>query len=549
MTVNVVFLDYLCCHNLLLLCYSSVCCYIIAPLFICVILRLVTIKSVINLCKKIFTRKSIETQEPTKGFTPESSEKLSASTSNNHKNSSSAVASFDNPRVLTRDQHPVSRQLLSPSALKVLYRLNKSGFDAYLVGGGVRDILLGLKPKDFDIATNATPEEIKGLFRNCRLIGRRFRLAHIVFGREIIEVATFRGHHDNGAKQTQEQKKTSKQSDEGMLLRDNIYGTIEEDAERRDFTINALYYSTKDFKVFDFANGVKDVEDRVIRLIGDPETRYREDPVRMLRAIRFATKLDMDIAEGTRASIKELSSLMANIPAARMFEEFLKMFISGKAIANFEQLRQYNLFGYFFPVVDQALNANTTTDAEQIQQERLLALITLSMRNTDKRINNDQRVTPAFLFAAMLWYPLQRYISQINATQQLAPQDAFFAALSEIMPEQQRSIAIPKRFQGVMKDIWILQDKLARREGKRAFKTFEHPKFRAGYDFLLLRAEIEQSDELKALAQWWTDFQDVSNDARVQMIKSIKSPSGSKRRSPRKRRKPAKNTSNTHNTE
>ena len=257
--------------------------------------------------------------------TPKKNAKKSASSKTNI-----ATASFDKPLVFSRDQHPVSRQLLSPSALKVLYRLNKSGFDAYLVGGGVRDILLGFEPKDFDIATNATPDEIKELFRNCRLIGRRFRLAHIVFGREIIEVATFRGHHDNASEQEKGCKKTSKQSEDGMLLRDNIYGSIEEDAERRDFTINALYYSTKDFKVYDFANGVQDVKDKVIRLIGDPETRYREDPVRMLRAIRFATKLDMQISDSTKAPIKELSSLMANIPAARLFEEFLKMFIAQK---------------------------------------------------------------------------------------------------------------------------------------------------------------------------------------------------------------------------
>jgi poly(A) polymerase len=321
-----------------------------------------------------------------------------------------------------------------------------------------------------------------------------------------------------------------------MLLRDNIYGTIDEDAERRDFTINALYYSSKDFKVYDFANGVKDVEDKVIRLIGDPETRYREDPVRMLRAIRFATKLDMQISAETRAPIKELSSLMGNIPAARMFEEFLKLFISGKAVANYEQLRSYNLFTYFFPAVDQELNKDN---------KLLERFILLAMENTDKRLNNDQRVTPAFLFAAMLWYPLQKYIQQVNINNQLAPQDAFFAALSEVMPEQQRSIAIPKRFQGVMKDIWILQDKLARREGKRAFKTFEHPKFRAGYDFLLLRAEIENTPDLIELAQWWTDFQTVSNDARVQMIKGIKSSPGSKRRPPRKRRKPTKSSNDS----
>lgn len=484
-----------------------------------------TIKSVINLCKRVFSKKVSKTIAKT---TPKKDAKKSA-----RSNTNVTTASFDNPLIFSRDQHPVSRKLLSPNALKVLYRLNKGGFDAYLVGGGVRDILLGFKPKDFDIATNATPDEIKELFRNCRLIGRRFRLAHIVFGREIIEVATFRGHHDNASEQEKSCKKTSKQSEDGMLLRDNIYGSIDEDAERRDFSINALYYSAKDFKVYDFANGVQDVNDKVIRLIGDPETRYREDPVRMLRAIRFATKLDMQISDETKAPIKELSSLMANIPAARLFEEFLKMFIAGKAVANFEQLRSYNLFGYFFPAVEQALND------ESDQQRFLLDFIMLAMENTDKRINNDQRVTPAFLFAAMLWYPLQKHIQQIKVTTQLTPQDVFFAALNEIMPEQQRSIAIPKRFQAVIKDIWILQDKLGRREGKRAFKTLEHPKFRAGYDFLLLRAQIEDTDELKELAHWWTDFQEVSNEARIQMIKGVKLPQGSKRRPAKKRRKPA----------
>jgi len=459
------------------------------------------IKRVINLCKKVLGARSNKANK--------------------------TVTTLQEPVVLTRDQHPVSRQLLSSSALKVLYRLNKGGYDAYLVGGGVRDILLGLKPKDFDIATNATPEQIKELFRNCRLIGRRFRLAHIVFGREIIEVATFRGHHDD---QEQQDKKTSKQSEDGMLLRDNIYGSIDEDAERRDFTINALYYSTKDFKIYDFANGVKDVENRIIRLIGDVETRYREDPVRMLRAIRFATKLDMVIEENTKAPIKTLAPLMANIPAARMFEEFLKMFISGKAVANFEQLREYNLFKFFFPVVDQALDNN---------DELLKRFIILAMENTDKRINNDQRVTPAFLFAAMLWYPLQNYIKQMNENNVLPPQDAFFAALNEIMPEQQRSISIPKRFQGIMKDIWILQDKLSKREGKKAFKCFEHPKFRAGYDFLLLRSEIESDNtQLAELATWWTDFQEVSPEAQLQMVKGIKGTS-TRRRTPRKRRKPS----------
>jgi poly(A) polymerase len=436
--------------------------------------------------------------------------------------------------VLTRDQHNVSRKKMSNNALKVLYRLNSGGYDAYLVGGGVRDLLLGLAPKDFDIATNATPEQIKELFRNCRLIGRRFRLAHIVFGREIIEVATFRGHHENAPQKEQSCQKTSKQSEHGMLLRDNIYGSIEEDAERRDFTINALYYSAKDFKVHDFANGVSDIDAKLIRLIGDPETRYREDPVRMLRAIRFATKLDMTISPETEAPIAELAPLMANIPPARMFEEFLKLFISGKAQLNFHQLRKYDLFRFFFPATEQMLSEETHPHIQHFIEQAL--------ENTDSRINNEQRVTPAFLFAAMLWYPLQSHVERLrNAQPHMSPQDLFFAALSEIMSEQQRSIAIPKRFQAVMKDIWILQDKLGRREGKRAFKALEHQKFRAGYDFLLLRAQIESTAEntaLEDLSKWWTDFQTAEHNTQELMIKSVSQSRSGSRRSPRKRRNP-----------
>lgn len=458
------------------------------------------------MCKKVFSKKPANKATPSK---------------------------LDSPaQVLSRDQHPVSRKLISANALKVLYRLNNAGFDAYLVGGGVRDILLGLTPKDFDIATNATPEEIKGLFRNCRLIGRRFRLAHIVFGRDVIEVATFRGHHDNASKKQQQCQKTSKQSEHGMLLRDNIYGSIEEDAERRDFTINALYYSAKDFTVHDFANGIKDIQQRKIRLIGDPETRYREDPVRMLRAIRFSTKLDMNIDKATEQPIKSLAPLLANIPPARMFEEFNKLFLSGKASQNFELLRHYGLFTYFFPIVEQTLSTEQCLYTGKF--------ISIALQNTDNRINDGKRVTPAFLFAAMLWYPLQQKIAQLKATTDLTPQDAFFAAYHEIMSEQQRSIAIPKRFQAVMKDIWILQDKLNRREGKKAFKTLEHVKFRAAYDFLLLRAGVEGNNnqtELELLAQWWTDFQNCSYDTQQQMIKAIGQKTSARRR-PRKRRKP-----------
>ncbi|MDG1733531.1 MAG: polynucleotide adenylyltransferase PcnB [Thalassotalea sp.] len=451
-----------------------------------------------------------------------------------------AKASSTSPLVIERGGHTVSRKNISDNALKVLYRLNKGGYDAYLVGGGVRDILLGQQPKDFDIATNATPEQIKALFRNCRLIGRRFRLAHIVFGRDIIEVATFRGHHDNTKDTAKEKtssaskdpkKQHSKQSEHGMLLRDNIYGTIEEDAERRDFTINSLYYSARDFKIYDFANGLADIEQKQIRLIGDPETRYREDPVRMLRAIRFATKLDMNIHKDTAKPIPTLAPLMANIPAARMFEEYLKLFLGGKAQANFHLLAENNLLQYFFPQMSQILTANTNKPA--------IAFIEQVLINTDKRINDGLRVTPAFLLAAVIWYSLEENIAALMVDNTLAPQDAFFAAMHEIMAEQQRCVAIPKRFQLPMKDIWILQQKLHRREGAKAFKMLEHQRFRAAYDFLLLRAQVE-GGELQELADWWTSFQEASPDTQQQMVKSVRSPrSNTRRRAPRKRRKPS----------
>ena len=460
------------------------------------------IKRVINLCKKVLAKSTKTSVEQSSNF----------------------------PIIYERSQHPVSRQFIGTNAKKVLYRLNKAGFDAYLVGGGVRDIILGLEPKDFDIATNATPEEIKALFRNCRLIGRRFRLAHILFGREIIEVATFRGHHDNVTKAEVSDKKTakSKQSEHGMLLRDNIYGSIDEDAERRDFTINALYYSLKDFNVYDFAGGVDDIHNKVIRLIGDPETRYREDPVRMLRAVRFATKLDMEISAETQNPIHELAPLLANIPAARMFEEFNKLFMSGKAVANFTMLREFDLFKYFFPRVDELLNA--------ADNDICLRFILLAMKNTDSRVNNNQRVTPAFLLAAFLWHPLQQQLLQLKSEANLTPQDAFFAALHDVSSEQQRSVAIPKRLQAMMKDVWILQDRLTQRVGKRAYKAFEHPKFRAGYDFLLLRSEIEP-EQYSELAKWWTDFQSTSYDTQQLMIKSLPTNRGNARRGPRKRKK------------
>ncbi len=419
----------------------------------------------------------------------------------------SAVAHIDGASVIARNEHPVSRKQLSPNALKVLYRLKDNGYDAYLVGGCIRDILLGLQPKDFDIATNATPEQVKRCFNNCRVIGRRFKLAHVMFGREIIEVATFRGHHSDEQK---EDVKTSKQSNEGQLLRDNVYGTIEEDAERRDFTVNALYYNIKDFAIYDFAEGMEDIKAGVINLIGDPETRYREDPVRMLRAVRFATKLRMRIAERTETPIFELAHLLRNIPPARLFDESLKLFLAGKAQDNYRSLREYGLFRYFFPVVDQVLSGNI-----QDKEEHFLDLM---FANTDDRINSGKSVSPAFIMATLLWYPLETHAKELEHESGLHPYDAFQIAMNDVLHRAVQTVAIPKRFTSTMREIWQFQHRLTKIKGKRPAQIMEHPRFRASYDFLLLRAEVE-GGELVELAQWWTEYQESDEGKRTALTR------------------------------
>ncbi len=408
----------------------------------------------------------------------------------------------------------MSRTDISDNALKVLYRLHNNGFQAYLVGGCVRDILLGKEPKDFDVTTDATPEQVKELFRNCRLIGRRFRLAHVVFGREIIEVATFRGHHPN---QDEEAKDNlSKQSDHGQLLRDNVFGSIEEDAERRDFTVNAMYYNIADFSIHDFAKGMQAIEKREISMIGDPATRYREDPVRMLRAVRFAVKLGMKISPDTANPMYELAPLMANIPSARLFEEVLKLLLSGQGLETYKLLNEFNLFEQLFPQLGPLLKT---------QNSRELAFIEQVLMNTDNRINSDMKVTPAFIFAALLWYPLEERCQQHMVEGGLNHFDAFNLALSDVLHRQIQRIMIPKRFTITVREIWQLQQRLPKRYGRRAFQMLEHPKFRAAYDFLLIRGQIE-GGELLTLAQWWTDFQNVDPEERQGMLQVLREKEG-----------------------
>ena len=419
--------------------------------------------------------------------------------------------------VIPRDEHNISRQDISEPAKKVLHRLNKGGYDAYLVGGGVRDLLLGLSPKDYDIATNATPEQVHELFRNSRLIGRRFRLVHVLFGREMIEVTTFRGNPEDA-----KHKAGHSVNDQGRLLRDNVYGNQEEDALRRDFTVNALYYDIRDFSVHDYANGVRDLKARQLRLIGDPATRYREDPVRMLRAIRFAVKLDFEIAPDTAGPIHEQAHLLRDIPPARLFEEILKLFTAGQGQATYQMLQEYDLFAPLFPDTDSALEEGESDE-----------VIRQALANTDRRVQENKPITPYFLFAALLWPALR--VSWRKRLERGEPNyQALHQAASEVQARQSQSIAIPKRFAVPMKEVWELQVRLPKRQGNRAELLLEHPRFRAAYDFLLVRERA--GEDCGGLGDWWTRYQSADEEQRRQMIKALApatKPRKRRRRSPR----------------
>jgi len=427
----------------------------------------------------------------------------------------SGSAVINNPIVIPRSEHSISRANISKNAVKVLYRLKNAGYDAYLVGGGVRDLLLGREPKDFDVATNALPEQVKEVFSNCRLIGRRFRLAHVHFGREIIEVATFRSLNEPDVE-------GDRQIENGMILRDNVYGTIEEDAQRRDFTINALYYNIEDFSVLDYANGMHDLRNGVLRLLGDPALRYREDPVRMLRAVRFAGKLGFIIDRVCEQPMSEMAHLLEEVPAARLFEEVLKLFLGGSALETFEKLRHYNLFGQLFPATEEALGYE--------DHEFPITFVNRGLANTDSRLQEQKPVTPAFLFAVLLWEPVRRR-AEAHEAAGLYPNQAIQEAAQEVLAEQARRVSIPKRFSYPMRDIWHLQPRFLQRNGKRPQRLVSHPRFRAAYDFLLLRAEACEVEQ--ELADWWTRFQQQSGSEQRQMTEQ-----GRRGRRGRRRRRP-----------
>ena len=431
------------------------------------------------------------------------------------------------PLVIPRADHSISRASISPNALKVLYKLKEAGFQAFLVGGAVRDLLLGIKPKDFDVATDALPDDVRRIFRNCRLIGRRFRLAHVHFGNEIIEVATFRAA---AAPEREDAEDLDPDTDaeaimsapiapydsaqrafdrSGRILRDNIYGTIDEDVWRRDFAANGLYYSIEDFSVWDFVDGVSDVRARRLKLIGDPETRYREDPVRMLRAVRFAAKLDFSIEEGTDQPIHALAYLLDGVPPARLFDESLKLFLSGFGARSFALLERYGLFEHLFPMSAAAFGLAPYAYAKD--------MLVLGLANTDARIAADKPVTPTFLFAVLLWGAVLRELNERSAGP--APDLAqLMHACDTVLRAQQSRVAIPRRFAAPMRELLMLQPRFNRRSGIKALSLLQHPRFRAAYDFLLLRAQVGVADP--ELAQWWTDVQVLPQEERVAMVQA-----------------------------
>ncbi|WP_185233111.1 polynucleotide adenylyltransferase PcnB [Teredinibacter franksiae] len=423
-------------------------------------------------------------------------------------------------KVISAKNHGIRNSDISNGAIKIISQLHTAGYEAYLVGGGVRDLLLEGKPKDFDIATDATPEQIKTVFRNARIIGRRFRIVHVRFGREVIEVTTFRDSHKEA-----ENNQEAEQSEHGVLLRDNVYGNIRTDAERRDFTINALYYNPENGELLEFSSGLEDLKARTLRIVGDPDKRYKEDPVRLLRAIRFAAKLGFTIEPATESPIKEHADYLSHIPAARLFEEVLKLFMSGSATATLNLLREYHCLQYLFPSTDFCMEKGREQDRNMVSS---------ATTNTDIRIRQNKKVTPAFIYAAFLWPAMRASMRHQMKDQKLSTQEAMQRAAQGVVSQQLSYTAIPKRFLVPMREIWALQLRLPRRQGKRARALMEHPRFRAAYDFLLLR---EQSGEkVDGLGDWWTRFQQVTEDEQTKMVDELGKPTGPRR--PRRKPKP-----------
>jgi len=424
------------------------------------------------------------------------------------------------PQRWSREKHGIDARKVSRHAVKVCEVLQQHGYQAYVVGGAVRDLIVGLSPKDFDVATNATPEQVRRLFRRARIIGRRFRLVHVVFGPEIIETSTFRAPAADESHAT---------DTHGRILRDNQFGTHQQDAERRDFTINALYYDPLREEVIDFHHGVRDLQKRLIRMIGDPETRYREDPVRMLRALRFACKLDAQIAPATRAPIARLANLIHNVPSSRLFDELLKLLTCGQGMACLRQLHRYGLHGGLMPWVD-AIFAHPDEEA----------FAALALERTDARVRTGKTVSPSFLLAALLWKPVYKQW-QTRMAQQVPTIQALQEAADTVLEAQVQGLGIQRRFLADMHEIWFLQPRFEHVQPRTIWRMLEQARFRAAVDFLQLRAQAHEVDSV--FAQWWMDLANGSDTERAQLIEAKMaeqraekgSGAGSKRRRPRRR--------------
>ncbi|MFZ6778722.1 polynucleotide adenylyltransferase PcnB [Undibacterium sp. Ji83W] len=429
------------------------------------------------------------------------------------KNKSDDASANQKPTVLSHKDHGIDPQMVSANAIRITQTLQENGFKAFVVGGAVRDLLTGVKPKDFDIATNATPEQVKRLFRRAFIIGRRFQIVHVMFGQDLLEVTTFRGSATDGAPK----------DEHGRVLRDNTFGEQYEDAARRDFTVNAMYYDPASQIVLDYHGGMKDIKKKTLRIIGVPEARYREDPVRMLRVVRFAAKLNFTIDAATRAPIAIMAPLINNVPAARVFDETLKLLTSGHAMACLQQLRKEGLHHGLMPLLDVVL--------EQPLGEKF---VTLALANTDERVQQGKPVSPGFLFASLLWHQVVEKWEAYKAAGEF-PIPALHLAADDVLNTQTDALAIQRKIGSDMRDIWAMQPRFEKRAGKTPYKVLEHPRLRAGYDFLLLRCASGEIDE--EIGEWWTDFMEGDNAEREQLINSKPktAEAGPKKRKPRRR--------------
>lgn len=427
-------------------------------------------------------------------------------------------------QVLHAKHYGVRRDQIHSAALRVCDRLQDAGYEAYIVGGAVRDLLLGKAPKDFDVATSATPEQVRHVFHRSRIIGRRFRIVHVPFydkhGEEVIEVTTFRGASDAPTDET------------GRIIRDNVYGTLEEDALRRDFTMNALYYDPSSEEILDFHHGIADIEAKRVAMIGDPELRYREDPVRMLRAIRLSAKLGLTLAPATQKPIASLAKLLGNIPSSRLFDEMMKLLLSGRAWDCLMALRNEGLHRELFPVLDIVL-------AKPVSKN----FLKLALDNTDARLAEDKPVSAGFLFAALLWHEVEADWLARQAGGQY-PIPALVDAMNGVEHIVEKRLAIPNRYAAAMKEIWLLQPRFEQRTGTRPFRLQEQQRFRAAYDFLLLRAECGLVE--KELAHWWHEFQYADENARSALIaRVVQKPGAENSSQKRKRRRKPKSSKAT----